>query len=312
MRIAGEVAKLLIFPGFLFTFCYAWAGEWVDRKAYARFQSRIGPPWYQPIADFVKLLAKEEIVPEGDRRGLHAWLPPIGLAAVATTFLYLPVWRTQAAYAFPGDLVVVIYLLSLPTLLLFLAGWYSTNAFAGLGAIRAVTQLISYEVPFILALLTPGVLAGSLSISVVAGFMRAHLWAAPLNLIGLGVAILALQAKLERVPFDAPEAETEIVAGPLTEYTGRGLALFRQMNNITMIAGAALIANLFLGGLPDQPFGLIAFMFKTLFVVLILSLIRAVSARLRIEQVVAFCWRWLMPAAIAQVLLAIMIKGWWL
>lgn len=312
MSVAVDLAKLVIFPGFLFVLCFTWAAEWVDRKAYARFQNRVGPPWYQPFADFVKLLAKEELRPEGTRRALHTWLPPLGLAAAATVPLYLPVWRTSAAYAFPGDLVVVLYLMSLPTLVLFLAGWYSTNAFAAVGAVRAVTQLVSYEVPFLLSLLAPAIMAGSLSVSEIAAFMRHHPWLLPLDLIGLGVAILALQAKLERVPFDAPEAETEIVAGPLTEYGGRHLALFRLMNGATMTAGAALLANLFLGGLPAAPFGFVSFVLKTLLIVLALALIRAVTARLRIEQVVAFCWRCLAPAALFQVFVAILIKGWWL
>lgn len=312
MSIVVELGRILIFPGFIFILCYAWAAEWVDRKAYARFQNRVGPPWYQPCADFLKLLAKEEIVPEGVRRGLYRWLPPLGFAAVSTAFLYLPVWRTAAAYAFPGDLIVVVYLLSLPTLVLFLAGWYTANPFATIGAVRAVTQLISYEVPFIMALVTPAILTGSLSVSGIAAAMRARPILLLPQLPALAVAILALQAKLERVPFDAPEAETEIVAGPLTEYTGRSYALFRLMNNVAMITGASLLASLFLGGLPGGFLGFPVFVLKTLSVVLILALIRAVSARLRIEQVVAFCWHTLVPVATVQVLAAIIIKGWWL
>ncbi len=312
MRAVGELAQILIFPGFLFILCSAWVAEWVDRKAYARFQNRVGPPWYQPAADFLKLLAKEEIIPEGVRRGLFVWLPAIGLAAAATAMFYVPVWRTGAAFAFSGDLIVVIYLLSLPTLVLFLAGWNSGNYFAAIGAVRAVTQLISYEVPFILSLLTPAILAGNLSISGIAGAARARPWIIPYELIGLGVAVLALQAKLERTPFDVPEAETEIVAGPLVEYSGRSYALFRLMTNVVMVAGAALITSLFLGGLPDGIWGFPVFLLKTLFIVVVLALVRAVSARLRIEQVAAFCWRRLVPAALIQVLIAILIKGWWL
>ncbi|MGE5549403.1 MAG: complex I subunit 1 family protein [Bacteroidota bacterium] len=311
MRVVRELAQLLLFPGFLFIFCYALFAQWVDRKAYARFQNRVGPRWFQPFADFVKLLAKEEIIPAGASRWPFFWMPAVGLAATATAFFYVPVWQTRAAYAFPGDLIAVVYLLSLPTLVLFLAGWYSKNAFAGLGATRAVTQLISYEVPFLLASLTPAIIAGSLSIGEIAAFTRANPWVIPCELIGLAVSILALQAKLERVPFDVPEAETEIVAGPLTEYTGRGLALFRLMHDVTMVAGAALIASLYLGGLPRNLFGFPVFCLKTLLIVVILAMIRAVAARLRIEQVVAFCWRRLVPAAIFQVLVAILIRGWW-
>ncbi len=312
MSALNELIGLLIFPGFLFVMIYATFCEWVDRKAYARFQNRIGPPLYQPVADFVKLMAKEEIVPDGFSKRLAHWLPVVGLSAAVTAFLYMPVWRTAAVFGFYGDLIVVLYLLSLPTLVLFLAGWYSTNAFAGVGAARAVTQLVSYEVPFILAMIAPAILTGSTSISEIAARMRATPWLLAVDLIGFAVAVIALQAKLERVPFDAPEAETEIVAGPLTEYSGRGLALFRLMSDVIMITGAALITSLFLGGLPGGFWGFPLFLLKTLFVVVLLSLIKAVTARLRIEQVVAFCWRFLVPVSILQVILAILVKGWWL
>ena len=310
LPVVKEILQLLIFPGFVFLILFAWLAEWVDRKAYARFQNRLGPPWFQPFADFLKLLAKEEIVPAGLSKKLANWLPVIGLASVATAFLYIPVWRTAAASFFEGDLIIVIYLLSLPTLVLFLAGWYSTNAFAGVGATRAITQLISYEVPFILSLVAPAILAGSMSISVIAAFARANPWVIPVDIIGLVVAIISLQAKLERVPFDAPEAETEIVAGPLTEYTGRTLAVFRLMSDVLMVVGAGLIVSVFLGGLPGGPLGFPVFVLETLAVVVVLSLIRAVTARLRIEQVVAFCWRRLVPLSIIQVFVVILVKGW--
>jgi NADH-quinone oxidoreductase subunit H len=314
MNILIELVEVLVFPGLGFLVVYALFCEWVDRRAYARLQNRWGPPWFQPFADLIKLAAKEDVVPAGADRAFFTALPIFDVAAVACAFLYIPVFGARAVFSFSGDIIVVAYLLSLPTLILFLAGWYSNNAFSALGSMRTVTQLLAYEVPLLLAILGPAMLAGSWSVSDAAVFMRTHPALLPLNVIGFLVSLIALQGKLERVPFDIPEAETEIVAGTFTEYSGRRLALFRLATDMEMVVGAALIANLFLGGtaaVGPVP-GFILFLAETLFVVLLLSWIRATCARIRIEQMVAFCWRYLVPAALVQVLIFVVVKGWWL
>lgn len=303
--------NILIFPGFLFLNVYALLVEFTDRKLYARFQNRQGPPWFQPLADFIKLISKETIIPCQADKTIFRFLPVFSLASVCTAFLYIPVWGLNSLYPFQGDVIVVLYLLTIPTVTFFLAGWYSTSLYATIGSVRALTQLFAYEVPLIMAVLGPALLANSWSISGMAAFYSAHPLYSLFNIPGFVVAIVALQGKLERVPFDIPEAETEIVAGTFVEYSGKLLALFRMSIDIEMVVVSALVAAVFLPLFaPASPLlGFIIFIIKTMFIVFILALFRSVFARLRIEQMVNFCWRYLTPAALIQLLIDLLLKG---
>ncbi len=301
---------MLVFPGFLFLSFYGMACEWVDRKLYARFQNRIGPPWYQPEADFIKLMAKEEIIPEAADPVMFRMLPVVALAAVLTAFLYIPVWGTQAAFSFEGDLVVVFYLLTIPTLTFFLAGWHSTSLFATIGSVRNLTQLFAYEVPLLLVLLGPALLAGTWSISGITAFFVKHPVYLFANFLGFLVALIAAQGKLERVPFDIPEAETEIVAGSFTEFSGKLLGIFRLAIDLEMVVVATLLSAVFWGGsLGLHPvLGFILFIVKTMVIVVIFTIFRSVMARIRIEQMMKFCWNILAPAALLQLLINVVLK----
>ncbi len=314
------IVYILLFPGFLFLLAYAFLFQFLDRKIAARMQSRVGPPLLQPFADFIKMLGKEVIDPEGvDRKAFDA-APLLALAAVMTAFLYVPIVG-NSPLAFQGDLILVLYLLTLPTIVLFLLGWLSRNVFATVGGVRAVTQMFIYEVPFFLALLTPALMAGSWSITDIVAWQQSHLWFAVLQPIGFVVALIGLQAKLERTPFDIPEAETEIVAGPWTELTGRRLALMHLTLDVSMVTGSALVAALFLGGpllpwaiAPDWlgwilGFGL--FLVKTLGVLLVLASIKVATGRIRIDQLNDVGWKYLASAAILQVLIVLLMNYWW-
>ncbi|HTW90122.1 MAG TPA: complex I subunit 1 family protein [bacterium] len=337
MEAVKVLLYLLVFPGAIFLFAFSTFAEWFDRKVYARLQNRIGPlhtgshGLLQPVADFFKLMAKEDIVPAAADKGIFNALPLISFASALAGFLMIPIFRAHLPFtSFPGDLIVILYLLSIPTIIYFLAGWHSTNYFAMLGSFRNLTQLFGYEVPLFLALLAPGMLAGvwqggiwmptNWQIAAVGRFYMTHAYLIPVNIIGFVVALIALQAKLERVPFDAPEAETEIVAGALTEYSGKKLALFRLTVDMELVAGSALIAAVFLGGFILQPVMLgsfdispflsfILFVLKTLFVVALLSLMRALMGRLRIDQTIAFSWRWLAPLSLVQILISVALKA---
>jgi len=318
MSVGIAIVNLIVFPGFIFLFFYSLFCEFIDRKVYARFQNRVGPPLFQPWADFLKLLSKEGLVPERADWKMFTAVPIFGIAAVVTAFLYIPVWSAKSVYPFTGDIIVVAYLLTLPALLLFLAGWHSTNPFGTVGGFRVLTQLFGYEVPFFLAILSPALVTGIWNLSDIVHYQLGHVWFIcwlPLSFI---VAIISLVGKLERIPFDIPTAEQEIVAGSLVEYSGGRLALMRLMVDIEMVAGAALISVLFLAGF-DIPgvhllgvsaliVGFIAFVIKTLLIVFILSCIRALFARLRIEQMVTMCLKWLAPMAIVQLLIAVGLK----
>lgn len=314
------VVYVLLFPGFLFLAAYAFLFQYLDRKMAARMQNRVGPPLMQPFADFIKLLGKEVITVEGADRKAFDFAPLIALAAVMTAFLYVPIvgW---SPLAFQGDLILVLYLLTLPTIILFVLGWLSRNVFATVGGVRAVTQMFIYEVPFFLALLSPALMTGSWSISDIVAWQQGHLWFAILQPIGFIVALIGLQAKLERTPFDIPEAETEIVAGPWTELTGRRLAIMCLVMDVSMVVGSALVAALFLGG-PQVPWtitpdwlswivGFALFLAKTLGVLLVLASIKVATGRIRIDQLNDIGWKYLASAALVQVLIVLFMNYWW-
>lgn len=304
MTTLRALTALLIFPGGLFVLALGLASEWVHRKLVARLQNRLGPRWFQPLADVVKLLSKEWIVPTGADARIWAALPVIALAGALTAALYVPLAGLAPAYSFPGDLIVTLYLLSLLSLATSLAGVSAPSRFAAVGATRTLTQLFAYEAPFLLALLGPAMAAGSWQISEVAAAGSAQ-WAVLTQPVGFVIALLGLMGKLELPPFDAPEAETEIVAGALTEYSGRGLALFRLARSVELAVGAALVAALYLGG----TLGLAAFTLKLLALLLALSLLRVLLSRLRIDQTMTLWWRAGALLAIAQLLLIIVVKG---
>lgn len=318
MEVIKPILYILVFPGFLFQFVFSTYLEWMDRKLYARMQNRRGPLYtgyqgvLQPVADILKLFFKEDIVPAGADRFMFSLMPILGLAAVITAGLYLPVWLFTPFNSFEGDLIVVLYLLSIPSLILFLAGWFSVSPYSLIGATRVLTQLFAYEVPFFLALLTPAVVAGSWQIQKIAVFpwTSGAWWVILIQLLAFGVGLLALQAKLERVPFDIPEAETEVVGGPLTEYSGKKLALFRIQKDVLMLVGSAFIAALFLGGFPGGILlGGIWLVVKTAFIVFLLSIVRAGFARIRIDQIVSFSWKYLAPVSLVQLLIVLLLKG---
>lgn len=318
MDAAVLVLYGLVFPGLLFLVGYALLVEYVDRKLTARLQNRVGPPFLQPFADLIKILAKEDITPEGaDRRALEL-VPLLAFAAIATAFLYVPVVG-PSPFSFQGDLIVVLYLLTLPTILLFLLGWLTRNVFGTIGGTRTATQLFLYEVPFFLALLGPGLAAGTWSIAEIVAWQQTHPWLVLAQPIGFVVGLLGLQAKLERVPFDIPEAETEVVAGAWTDLAGRKLAVMRLSVDMAMVVGSALLAALFLGG-PTLPIvldssgfaavlGFFLFLGKTLGVVVALSILRAAMGRLRIDQLEKFAWKYLAGFALGQTFLILFLRG---
>lgn len=301
-NIVTTVMALLLFPSGLVLLLSGLAYEWADRKLLAQFQNRLGPRWFQPLADVVKLLAKEEVVPEGVNALLFVALPIFALAGGLTAALYTPVFGLPPAYSFPGDLIVTLYLLSLLTLCTGLAGSNTLDRFSLIGATRTLTQLFSYEAPFLLALLGPAVAAGSWQIAEIAAYSagRYLLLVQPLGFL---VAIVGLMGKLELPPFDAPEAETEIVAGALTEYSGRGLALFRLAKGVEMVVGLTLVAAFYLGGVANP----LLFLLKTLALLLLMVMLQALFTRLRIDQTVGLWWRYGALLVLAQWLVLILI-----
>jgi NADH-quinone oxidoreductase subunit H len=307
----GALFYILVFPGFLFLVFSGLAAEFIDRKIYARLQNRVGPPWFQPLADFIKLLAKEDIVPVESNANMFRVAPVFALTAAITAFFYIPLWNKQALFSFNGDVIVVLYLLTLPTLAFFIGGWYSTSLYSRLGAVRSLMQLFAYEVPLFMGILASALLADTWSLKEMAVFYTLHPWFWVFNLTGFSVSLISLLGKLEKVPFDIPEAETEVVAGGFTEYSGRMLAYLRLTLDIEMVVGSALLAMVFLPfGLDIGPGpGFIVYILKIIFIISLIALLRTVVARLRIDQMINFCWKYLVPLALLQILLNLILKG---
>jgi NADH-quinone oxidoreductase subunit H len=301
---------ILVFPGLIFVSAFGLIAEFVDRKLYARLQNRIGPPWFQPFADFIKLLGKEEIIPDEANPVMFKLTPLFALASVVTAFLYIPIWNTVSSFSFNGDVIVVLYLLMIPTIAFFIGGWYSTSLFARIGSMRVLTQLFAYEVPLFIGILSSALLAGTWSLYGITVFYSHHPFLRLFNILGFAVALIALMGKLEKVPFDIPEAETEIVAGAFTEYSGKLLAFFRLTIDIEMIAGAGLLAAVFLPiGLAVNPvfrFGIVVI--EIFIIVGLVALLRTIFARLRIDQMVEFCWKYVVPLGILQLIINLVAR----
>jgi len=304
MNTFTSLFTLLIFPAGLTLILVGMFYEWIDRKLVARFQNRVGPRWFQPFADTLKLFAKEQIKPGIVNPYLFFGLPVAALAGALTAALYVPLMGLNPAFSFSGDLIVTIYLLSLPTMCVGLAGWNTSSRFSLIGATRTLTQLFAYEAPFLLAMLGPALVAGSWQINAINSYTQNH-WLILTQPVGFVVALIGLMGKLELPPFDAPEAETEIVAGALTEYSGRGLAMFKIGKSVELIIGLSLISAFYLGGLNGIP----SFLIKSLALLLVMSMLQVLLTRLRIDQTVGLWWRFGAILVLAQLLIMILWKG---
>lgn len=300
MENLTAILSIMFFPAGISLILGGMFYEWADRKLVARFQSRIGPRWFQPFADTVKLLSKEEIEPIGINRLLFFGLPVIALSGALTAALYVPIFGMQPAHSFAGDLIVTLYLMSVLTMSTGLAGWNAESRFSIVGATRTLTQLFAYEAPFLLALLGPAMAAGSWQINTIIAYTQNH-WMIFIQPIGFIIALIGLMGKLELPPFDAPEAETEIVAGALTEYSGRGLALFHIGKSVELVVGVSLVTAFYLGGIGNP----LIFLVKTLGLLFVMAMLQSLLTRLRIDQTVGLWWRVGALLALLQILVII-------
>lgn len=283
-----------------------WGGilSWLDRKVTARIQFRVGPPWYQNFVDIIKLFGKETIIPQSGNKILFILSPILGFSSLLTAGFLL--WDA-ALYqtGFLGDLIVLIYLLVIPSICLILAGFASGNPLASLGASREIKLLLGYELPFILALLVPIFKTGSIKISEIINYQLQHgaFIFSISGFLAFLTVLLAVQAKMGLVPFDIPEAETEIIAGPLTEYSGALLGFFK-LNKLIMFAIYPLfIVTFFWNGVTG--FSIIIGILKIIAVLLLFTLIRNTNPRLRIDQALRFFWTKLSLVSLMAVILAL-------
>jgi len=298
----------LIFPGFLFTAIVGLFLTWVDRKVTARVQWRVGPPWYQPFADFFKLLGKEFIIPQGGSKTLFLLSPLIGLTSVVFASVIVWVSMIYPDKSFAGDLIVMLYVLTLPAISVIMGGFASRNPLASLGASREIKLMLSYELPFILSIFIPVIIShGVINMGGLYKFQQANdiFLKHPSAILGFLTAIICMQAKLTFVPYDAPEAETEIVSGAYVEYSGFGLAMYKLMRAMNFFVIPVFLVFIFCGGMKfNNLTGILLGSLKILGVVVVAVLIKNTNPRVRIDQAVKFFWGPVTAVALLAVLLA--------
>jgi NADH-quinone oxidoreductase subunit H len=283
----------LVAPGFLFTAIAGLFSTWIDRKVTARIQWRQGPPWYQPFADILKLMGKEIIIPEGASKAVFLAAPLIGLAAVTLVSTMLWILNINIYGSFVGDLIVIYYLLIMPSLALIIGGSASRNPFSAMGASREMKLILAYELPFIIAMATVIAKTGSIIMGNIIGYQSMHgmMVGSASGAIAFFVSLLVAQAKLGFVPFDASEAEQEIMAGTLLEYSGAPLAVFKLTKAMLLFTLPVLLITLFLGGIDTYSLaGALWFMLKYAVILTLMILIKNTNPRIRIDQAVRFFW----------------------
>jgi NADH-quinone oxidoreductase subunit H len=298
---------LLVF-GFFVTAVLGLLTSWLDRKLTARIQYRVGPPLLQPLTDILKLLGKETTIPAGGARLTFLLAPIVGLVSVMLVSTILWINTINPQQTFIGDVIVVIYLLLIPSISIAMGGFASANPLASLGASREIKLILSYELPFILAILVAVIqsdfsirLGDILTAQAQNGFVALS-WSGGLALL---VGVICTQAKLGLVPFDIPEAETEIAHGVLIEYSGAALAAYRLMKNMLLFTLPFFIVIIYLGGLGGGGIHLVYGILKYLGIVALLTVIRNTNPRLRIDQIIKFFWGPMTLLAFVAVLLAL-------
>ncbi len=306
--------------------------SWAERRVAGRMQSRygcnrVGPQGIlQFIADAVKLILKEDLIPDGADRFLFKITPYLCIMGAIATLVVLPMGGTELIIA---DLNVgVLYYISITALVvvgLLMAGWSSNNKWSLLGGMRSAAQIVSYEIPVAMSLLTPILIAGSLSIGNLVGVQGAFPWEwtvfhSPFTLLAFGIFFVGELAEGNRTPFDLPEAESELVSGFNTEYSGFRFAVFflAEYGNVFLIGLSVTAIYLGGGNLPGGyqsiPLGILVVMVKTIFIMFVVIWLRWTLPRFRIDQMMALSWKYMLPGALiaffGQALYMMIAQSW--
>ena len=329
--LVATVPLLLIFPT-LFAFT-----TWLERKALARIQNRIGPNKVgvpltryggrfslfglgQPMADGIKMLFKENIVPRDADRLFHLLAPILALIPAMLVLCFIPIdfpWINNIqdsvkAFMLDGAVIFFFAITGLNTLAVFMAGWASRNKYSLLGGMRAIAQMVSYEIPLVLSAVIVVMMVGSLNAAEIANAQAGWNWFVftPWGLAAFIIFFIAALAETNRSPFDLPEAESEIIAGYFTEYSGFKFALFFLGEYIAMFAISGLAVTLFLGGgagpgVAALPWlSVIWFLVKIFALIAVMIWLRGPLPRLRVDQLMGFAWKFLLPLSILNIFIA--------
>ena len=290
---------VLVWPGILGAGALGFLYLWVARKLMARLQGRKGPPFYQPFFDFIKLLGKQTVVPNGANRRLFYALPFMSLAATALGLLIIPV-PGGAVGSFPGDVVLLLYLLEVPVLCDVMAGYVSRSIYGQVSAMREAVMSLGYNVPFLAAVIAMAQKAGS--------FRLGDLQAAPFGAVTALAAIaflLALPARLKSNPFSIPNAEQEIVGGAHIEYNSAPLATFELSHALELVLLFDAFFVLFMPRLGESIANAALYFAVSVALAALATLTAALTARLTVKRAFRFYWLWGGLAAGAAMVLAV-------
>lgn len=297
---------VLLFPGGLFALAFGLALKGLDRRVAARLQGRVGPPLAQPFFDLVKLTRKRTMVPDIAAEPVFLGAPLIGTVSMLLAAALVPIPGLYAPHAMLGDLLVLLYLLAVPAVVLMVAGSASGSPFGAIGFSREMALMLAYEGPLVLVVAAVALRTGSFSLNDILAYQARHganlfdpvMWPALLAFLAFYPANLGI------VPFDIPEAETEVLEGPLLEYSGPALGLFKMMSALKAVVVLGLGIALFM---PLAPAGLGALPVHLLKLVVLMlagvTLLRISMGRMRIDQAFAFFLKW--PLALSLLSLAI-------
>lgn len=300
---------LLIFPGLLFTSVLGLIVGWVDRKVSARVQYRVGPPFYQNFLDVFKLFGKEVVLIENSPYLLFIAAPIVAFASVTITSTLI---GTAAFFniGIGGDLLFIIYFMVIYSVALILGASSTGNIYSSIGAGREMKMLLADELAFILVALVPIIQSGySIRLTEIIAFQAENglIIGSLSGIIAFIVGLICIQAKMGLQPFDIAEAETEIVGGPLMEYSGPLLGLWKLSHFMMYVFMPILLIILFWGGISFASFGAaIVSILKYLLIVVLIILIKNTNPRVQINTALKFFWKYASPLALVAVILAVL------
>jgi len=300
MNLITALARLLIFPGLLFAIPTAWFFLWVERKAVALMQERVGPPFMQPFWDFVKLLGKTTPPRRGIAGALMRAWPLIAVSAAAGAVGLLPVLPSSGG--FEGDLILLLALLELPSICIT-AGFSSRSIFGEIGSAREAALSVSYNIVFLLAIVSIAASQHTFRLEALAAMP-----ASPLRWLGIAAILVCLPAKLHINPFSLPNAEQEIYAGPMTEFAGPELAMWELSHGLEWVAATGLVATLAAPHIAIAWLAGCIFVALSFVIVLLLSAVAAATARLAIDSSVRFYWQCTIIFAVLAISSALFLR----
>ena len=289
----------LIFPGFLFVLTAGLFVSWTERKLTARLQWREGPPMLQPLYDLQKLFVKETLIPSNAYFSIFILMPLLAFSSMLLAGTWLGLVQFRLSGGFSGDLIALVYILTIPSLSVVFAGAASGNPLAALGSSREMKLVLAYELIFWISLAIPVIKTGGLlemnNIIAYQSVNRPIIYSFS-GLIGFILALVCIHAKMGKVPFDIAEAETEIAAGAYIDYSGFLLGMFKMTQMMALVVLPLLLLEVFWGG---------ANLLKYPLVILLIILLENTNPRLKITQVMRLFWFYLLPAGVLGIILAL-------